>query len=679
MMSEPHKAAGTPTQIGARSRLTRVARYWRSPAATALVVMAVVVGIAAGYGAVCFHWLLAKSEYVFFVLLAGKLRQLSPYAVILLPALGGLSVAPLVYFVAREARGHGVPEIMLAVAHQGGRIRGRVSLIKGLAAALTIGSGGSAGQHGPAVQIGSGLGSLLAQRLGLPAERTRLLVACGAAGGISATFNAPVAGVLFALEVILRNFSTRSFGFVVISSVSAVVIAHTYLGDAAVISAPRYFLVSAWEFPLYLALGVVAAVTARSFIWALYAADDLFENWRLPEYLKPAIGGLAVGVIGVRFPHVFGIGYDVTEAALTGWIALGIMATLVLVKIVATSLSLGSGGSGGVFAPSLFAGAMLGGVFGRVVNAAWPDVTAPAGAYGLVGMGALFAGVAHAPMTAIVILFEMTGDYRIIGPLMVACVVSSLLSEFLGRESIYTRRLARRGVDVFGAEPDLLDAIAVRDAMVADIAAMPQSATVQELLAMFASGDAVSIPVVDRRGVLIGIVSRSDAESAVLHGSPDAMAGEIMTPDPVTCSADESLTLALQRLTSRDVAALPVVDPDEPGRIIGMLRRRDIIAAYHRARRERPEVAARLDRLRESVGGARMFEAEVQEESPLANTEVRSLSLPPDTLLVAVRRGGRTLIPRGDTVLRPGDRVVALAEPGQLEALRDLFAQRREE
>ncbi len=211
-----------------------IGRYWRSPAATALVLMAVAVGVAAGYGAVGFHWLLERSHSLFFDLLGGVLRRVSPYVVIVLPALGGLLVGPLVYFVAREARGHGVPEIMLAVAHQGGRIRGRVSLIKGLAAALTIGSGGSAGQHGPAVQIGSGLGSLLAQQLRLPAERTRLLVACGAAGGISATFNAPVGGVLFALEVILRNFSTRAFGFVVISSVSAVVISHMYLGDSPV-------------------------------------------------------------------------------------------------------------------------------------------------------------------------------------------------------------------------------------------------------------------------------------------------------------------------------------------------------------------------------------------------------------------------------------------------------------
>ncbi|MCJ7750233.1 MAG: chloride channel protein, partial [Armatimonadetes bacterium] len=646
-MPDSENTASSERERSSRALLARALRYWRSPTATPVIVLALTVGLAAGYGAVAFHWLLMTSQYVFIDLVGGALGRLSPYAIALVPALGGLLLGPLVYFLAREARGHGVPEIMLAVAHQGGRIRARVALIKGVAAALSIGSGGSAGQHGPAVQIGAGLGSLLGQQLRLPRDRMRLLVACGAAGGIAATFNAPIGGVLFALEVILRNFSTRSFGYVVISSVSAVIISHMYFGDAPALEVPRYALVSVWEFPLYLALGVLAAGAARSFIWALYASSDLFDAWRLPDYLKPAIGGLAVGVVGLGFPQVFGIGYDTAEKALWGWIGLGLMGALLLLKIVSTSLTLGSGGSGGVFAPSLFIGAMLGGIFGHFVHGVFPAATASPGAYALVGMGAVFAGVAHAPMTAIIILFEMTGDYRIIGPLMLASVVSALLSEHLGRESIYTLKLARRGVDVLGAEPDLIDTIPVREAMTTEFRALLPEDMVSDVLETFAAGDVPSLPVVDREHVLVGIVSRSDAEDAVLHGRPEATVQEVMTPNPVTCLADESLTLALERINSIDVAALPVVDPHVLTRLVGLLRRRDIISAYQEARTQRPELVAQIDRLSGSVPGAGVVEMVVAPNSPAADRPIRSLSVPPDTLLVAVRQGARSVIPHG--------------------------------
>jgi CIC family chloride channel protein len=383
-----------------------------------------------------------------------------------------------------------------------------------------------------------------------------------------------------------------------------------------------------------------------------------------------------VGVIGVRFPEVFGVGYDTTEGVLLVGLGLQLMAGLVLLKLLATSLTLGSGGSGGVFAPSLFMGAMLGGSFGDLVNRAWPEMTAAGGAYALVGMGAVFAGVAHAPMTAIIILFEMTGDYRIIGPLMVASVVSALLSELLSSDSIYTRKLARRGVDLLGAQPDLLDTIPVAKAMTTDFEPVSPTDPVSGLAEKFTLSDAPSLPVADAEKGLVGIVSRSDMEEAVLRGQGESTVGDIMTPDPVTCAVDESLTLALQRLSIRDLASLPVLDPSRGDQLVGMLRRRDIIAAYQRARRERPEFAARVDRLRESLTGARVFESVVARDSPAANQEVQSLSLPPETLLVGVRRGARTLIPHGDTILQPGDRVIAIAEREQVEPLRRLFSRR---
>jgi len=657
--------------------LARAHRYLRGPAPTGMVLLAVIVGVGAGYGAVVFRWLITTAHYGFFDGLRAALPFLGRYYVILVPAVGGLLVGPIVYFLAREAKGHGVPEVMLAVMHQGGRIRPRVAVIKSLASAICIGSGGSVGREGPIVQIGSALGSTLAQLLRLSEERIRLLVACGAAGGISATFNAPIAGVLFALEIILRDFSIRSFGLVVLSSVSSVVISHIYLGDHPAFLIPHpYALVSAWELPLYFLLGLMAGLVGRGFVWLLYTFEDLFERWRFREYLKPIFGGLLVGAIGLAYPQVFGVGYEAIDVALAGSLGMGLVWTLVFLKPLATSLTIGSGGSGGVFAPSLFIGCMLGAAFGDVVHQAYPTITAASGAYALVGMGAVFASAAHAPMTSVIILFEMTGDYRIIGPLMIATVVSSLLSEFLSRESIYTLKLTRRGIDVTGAKPDMLDTIAVEEAMERDLHPISPDLPTAEVLGHFIQHQTSSLPVIDEDGHVVGIVSRSDAENALLGDESDLTVGELMTPNPVTCFPDESLTLALQRLAARDVAALPVVDPVAGSRLVGMLQRRDIITAYQRARIQRPQLAAKIDRLSASVPGSEMYELVVARSSRAAEQEVRSLPVPPDTLLVAVRRGDRTMIPKGETRLLPGDRVIALVEREQLADLRSLFLRR---
>ena len=386
---------------------------------------------------------------------------LGPAAVVPLPALGGLIYGPLIYFFAREAKGHGVPEVMLAVAQRGGRIRPVVAVVKSLASALCIGSGGSVGREGPIVQIGSALGSTVGQALRMSDDRVRTLVACGAAGGIAATFNAPIAGVFFALEVILGEFTTRAFGVVVISSVTAAVIGRAAFGDVPSFPVPAYELVNVGEFGLYALLAVLAGVIGIVFTRTLYAFEDFFDGIRMPEYLKPVPGGLCLGLIGVFLPQVFGVGYQAMSQALSGEYALGLLVILLAAKIVAVSLTIGSGGSGGVFAPSLFIGAMLGTAFGTAANALLPGFTAPPGAYGLVGMAAVFTGAARAPITAVIILFELTGDYRIILPLMLAVVLSTLVSEALSRDTIYTlqtaptwnrsARRARRRPDARGA------------------------------------------------------------------------------------------------------------------------------------------------------------------------------------------------------------------------------------
>jgi CIC family chloride channel protein len=663
--------------------LVAAVRRLHTSETSGLILLSIAVGLGAGLGAVAFRWLIASAQHLFFGGGHHLLGFMGHYFVIIVPGAGGLLVGLLTYYGAREARGHGVPEVMMAVISVGGRIRPRVAVIKSLASAICIGSGGSAGREGPIVQIGSALGSSLAQLLRLPEERVRLLVACGAAGGISATFNAPVAGVIFALEIILREFAVRSFGFVVFASVAAAAVSRAMLGDRPSFLVPHYQLVSAWEFPLYILLGLLAAVVSVIFVKALYGCEDVFDRWRVPEYVKPVIGGLLVGTIGVWFPQVFGVGYGpqpvghgqgALDLALLGKIGLGMCAWLAMLKLVATALSIGSGGSGGVFAPSLFTGATLGGAFGLLVHHFWPGFTAGSGAYSLVAMGAVFAGAAHAPITSVLILFEMTGDYRIILPLMTAVVTASLVAQRLSKDNIYTLKIRRRGIDP-DAEPvsDLLDTVTVAEAMTTDFETVSADLPVVKLADRLVASGTRGLPVVDAQGELLGIVTLSDIQRSAVTGDADRTVADIATLSPVTCFPDQTVRDALQQLQGREVSRLPVVDRLDPRHLVGVLRMEDVVAAYARLLDEHASVRAASERLRLSVPGLVTVRVEIPKEAQVVGRALRGIPMPADALLVAVRRGGRVMLPAGDTSLAPGDLVTALAAPAHAEALKDLL------
>lgn len=432
-----------------------------------LVGLALIIGAGAGLGAVVFRYLIlaitnlvtGRDDYGEAGRVASlHLPSLGPWFLLLAPVVGGLLYGPLVYRFAPEARGHGVPEVMLAVAQNGGRIPARVAAVKSLASALCIGTGGSVGREGPIVQIGSALGSSIGQWLRVPEHRLRLMVACGAAGGISATFDAPVAGVFFALEIILRAFTAEAFGVVVISSVTANVIAHALVGHDHVLQLPAYSLGSAAELPLYGVLGLAAGVVGWGFARFLYLVEDLCDRvWRGPEWLRPAVGGVLLGAVLLALPQMYGVGYPVLESAVSGSYTLGLLVLLLVGKMVATSLTIGIGGSGGVFAPSLFVGGMLGTAFGFVAQAAFPGLALSPGAFGLVGMAAVFAAASHAPIAAALIVFELTGEYAVILPLLVAVALATGLSHLISRDTVYTLKLLRRGIDIDGAaEPERL-------------------------------------------------------------------------------------------------------------------------------------------------------------------------------------------------------------------------------
>lgn len=547
--------------------------------------ISIIVGVLAGLSSVFFRWLIENINYFLFVTGGEILSFLSEYYVIIIPIIGGLIVGPLIFFTgAKETRGYGVPEVMEAVANAGGRIRGRVATVKTLVSSITIGSGGSVGLVGPIVQIGSTIGSILGQRTHISQDWIKSLVACGAAGGISATFNAPIAGVFFAHEVILGRTYTRHFGFVVMSSIIASIIAHAFIGDLQIFSIPTYRLVSNLELGLYSLLGIACAIVGVIFIRAVYKTEDIFNAFKIPEYYKPAIGGIAIGVIGLFNPYLFGVGFDGAEQALTGNIGLITLGALLLLKIVATSITLGSGGSGGIFAPSLFLGAMFGGAFGDIANRFLPGIIAPSGAYALVGMAAVFSATVRAPITAIIVIFEMTRDYAIILPLMLAVVISTVIAYRLNPASIYTEKLTRRGVTILPREDiDLLEKVSVHEVMTRDFPTVSPKMTLKEVVNSFVKSKHHGFPVVDRTGKLTGMITLADVEAKMGSTDKTLTVADIATTNLITAYPDETLHDVVHRLGTSEVGRIPVIDRKNPSRLIGVLRRYDIVKAYAKA------------------------------------------------------------------------------------------------
>lgn len=646
------------------------------PATLILFLIAVGIGLATGYGAVLFIWTLQKVQEI-----AESLR--AAYGLLGLFAalgVGGALGAPLIVYLASEARGHGVPEVMEAIAVRGGRIRPRVVVVKAVASALTIGSGGSAGREGPIVQIGSALGSTIGQLLAFSEERIKILVAAGAASGIAATFNAPIAGVIFALEVILGEFSMGYFGIVVIASVSASIVSRAYLGNAPAFSVPAYGLGSPAELGLYVLVGVASALLAVFFIKALYTTEDLFEKWHFPEVLKPVVGMLLTGVVAVAYPQVLGPGLHFIGEAIAENMAMSLtlLAPLAIAKLVATSFTLGAGNSGGVFAPSLFAGAALGGSMGLVFHDMFPHLYINPGAYALAGMAATFAGAARAPITAILIVFEMSNDYRLILPLMLATVISTFLSHAIHRESIYTLKLARRGIVIrHGRDIDVMENVTVEQAMQRSPATVQEDMPVSELGEAFAAAHVHGFPVLNKQGELVGIVALSDYERATGRKDFDNLkVRDIMNKDVVVVYPDESLWEALRKLGIRDVSRLPVVSRQNPKQLLGIVRRRDIIRAYNVAVARRAEVRQRMQELSLGhEGDTEYIRMELPEDAWAVGKPVRDLPLPQDCVLVSIRRGREVIIPHGDTLLKPRDKITVFTTRACIPEVESLLVQ----
>lgn len=551
-----------------------------------LAVTAVLVGVLAGLGAVALELLLRLFGRLF--LDSETAVTTDAVRVVVAPMIGGLLAGPLIARGAHEAKGHGVPEVMEAVAVRGGRIRGRVAVVKTIASALTIGSGGSAGREGPIVQVGSTLGSKAGQILRMSEARIRLLVACGAAGGIAAAFNAPLAGVFFSLEVILQRFSARGFATVVLSAVTASVVWRSAFGNETVLDVPAFGLRNPIELIFYVILGLLAAAVAIAFIRILYWTEDRFDGLPVPEDLKPALGGLLLGLVGLatlRLGHgslPYGSGLPGINLALGAGLAWWVFLMLLGAKLVATSLTLGSGASGGVFAPSLFMGAMLGAAFGQGVHALFPGMTAGAGAYAMVGMAAVFAGAAHAPISSILILFEMTNDYLIILPLMLACIVATLAASVAHPDSIYTLKIRRKGVELAeGRERHLLERTPVARATLPDIRTVRAPISLEQAREAMQETGTDRLVVVEDGDRLVGILRAERLGETDDRGAEDPV-DDLIEEYPVV-TPEECLDEALRKLAPRGLPLIPVVSDVGSRRVVGLATRDSLLTAYWNA------------------------------------------------------------------------------------------------
>jgi CIC family chloride channel protein len=422
----------------------------------------------------------------------------------------------------------------------------------------------------------------------VPDHRLKLMVACGAAGGISATFNAPIAGVFFALEIILRAFTAEAFGIVVISSVTATVVARAVMGDDHIIALPAYSLGSPAEFPLYAVLGLLAGVVGWGFARVLYLIEDFCDDlWRGPEWLRPAVGGLVLGGVLLALPQMYGVGYPVLEKGIAGGYALGFLLVLLVGKMIATSLTIGIGGSGGVFAPSLFVGGMLGTAFGIAAQAVFPGLGLSPGAFGLVGMAAVFAAASQAPITALLIVFELTGEYAIILPLMAALVLATGLSHLISHDTIYTLKLLRRGVDIDADSraDGVLRTLTVDTAMRAVSAPAAATDPVSALESRLGAARYGVVPVHDAAGRYLGAVVAADLACADGRTAAD-LAVRLPPLQP-----GDSLHEALRELADHETTGLPVVG-EVDGPVVGWIDHRDVLAAYGRGTAPVPDHTA---------------------------------------------------------------------------------------
>lgn len=564
--------------------------------------LALIVGIVVAYGAITFRDLI----YIIQDMMLGSTHEdilnhtanLPWWKILLSTVSGGIAISLIYRFLMNGKTAQSISEVIEANALSHGSIPARQGIISAVTAAVALGSGSAAGREGPVVHLGATLSSWIARRLHLSQSMSRTILGCGVAAAISASFNAPLAGVFFALEVILGHYALHAFAPIVISSVTAAIISHIHMGDFPAFIIPDYHISTFWQFPSFLLLGIICAFAAITLIKSIFLAEDVANKLPIEEWMRPPIGALAVGILAIFSPFILGYGYGATDATLKEMIPLGILFYLIILKIAATALSLAFRYGTGIFSPSLFLGAIVGGAFGFIATALAAQVSEipiSYGLYAIVGMGAVSSAVLGAPISTILIIFEMTGDYQITLALMAAVVVSNLMTRhFLGSTSFFHMQLARRGLDLEGGRArHLMKNTKVASLMDNTYVTLDSEASVEEVRDLLLDQQNNTVFVTDPQEALVGRISFSDLRRIyrpVDDGeSPPTQARHIMRPLSLCLSAEDTLETAFEYFDNSGEDNLPVIRDQDRRTIIGIIHSTQVLRAYNAALIEEKE------------------------------------------------------------------------------------------
>jgi CIC family chloride channel protein len=550
-------------------------------------MLSVAIGILSAIGALLFRTLVEFFQFLFWAPGNNFLDQIarSPwYYILFIPVAGGLVAGPIISFFVPEAKGPGVPEIIKSVTRLHNFIRYRVTFLKALVTSLLLGSGASVGREGPIAQIGASVGSSIAQIFKIPAELHRICIASGTAAGIAATFNAPIAGTFFALEIILLDIEITYISHIMISSIVASVFSRIFWGQFPVFIVEPFQIFSQFELLLYFVLGVLAGVISIGFVKMIFFLQGIFERIPIKEWLKPALGGLMLGGLALQYPHIMGVGYETINWALAGTLGLKLAVILLFLKMLATSICIASGMSGGIFAPSLFLGGSLGAVVGLVTNMIFPQLVINPAYYALAGMGAVVSGTTLAPITAILTIFELTYDYHVILPLMVACITSSTIVRMFFGYSVYEMKLLKQGINIVrGHDITVLRSLIAGDFMDKSFEALYESEPLLDVVDKMIASPYPHFVVLNHDGNLVGVISIRDIKSSLrnLDDLKDfTIAADLMTKDVITISQEDSLEHAMYLFENYGISFLPVIHPLNPHKVRGILKKDALLHAY---------------------------------------------------------------------------------------------------